>query len=146
LDIAAAPVSSMDEVVVKYYRRILRDGFHHAGSIERPSIFLDTQTENLPLCGQVAGNSMRLYANVAGDVIEAIKYLCICDPTANVVIEVLCDLVEGMALAEAESLTPEDFSRAIGCRDDDYLQRAGKAIEFLRHGITRYYEQRGRLG
>jgi hypothetical protein len=60
----------MDAAVIKYYRRLLRTGFEHAGSLENPSIFLDTINENITVCGN-AGNYLHLYLNVHHEVYHA---------------------------------------------------------------------------
>jgi hypothetical protein len=41
----------MDEQVIKYYRRLLKTGFDHVGSLENPSIFLDSVGEKIRVCG-----------------------------------------------------------------------------------------------
>jgi hypothetical protein len=85
----------MDEIVVKFYRRLCRMGFKYTGEIKNPSIFLDTIGEKIRICSRVAHAYIHIYIDVRDGVIDDIKYLCICDPTANVVVEILCILVEG---------------------------------------------------
>ena len=127
----------MDDAVIKYYRRLLKTSFEHAGSLENPSIFLDSVGENIPVCGHV-GDYLHLYINIKEGVIDSIKYLCTCDPTANVVIEVLCTLVKGKNLAEVKTITEESFSQAVGSQGEELLKKARKAIELLNRGITRF--------
>jgi NifU-like protein involved in Fe-S cluster formation len=127
----------MDEAVVKYYRNLLKTGFNYAGSIDNPSILLDSVSDNVSLCGQV-GNSLYLYINIKSDVVNDIKYLCTCDPTVNVVIEILCSLVKGRSLHEVKNLTEEDFSTVLGSRDKDFLEKSRQALEFLNRGIRKY--------
>jgi NifU-like protein involved in Fe-S cluster formation len=117
----------MDELVIRYYRRLLREGFEHAGSLENPSIFLDTVGEKIRICGSSTHNYMKIYADIRDGVIKDIRYLCTCDPTANVVVELLCSLVKGRTIAEAEALKKEDF-----------LKRSGDIIELLNRGLARY--------
>ena len=128
----------MDELVVKYYRRLCREGFEHAGSLEEPDIFLDTVGEKIRICSHVSHAYLHIYVRVNDGVIADIKYLCTCDPTANVVVEVLCSLVKGKTLAEAEALTAASFTRALGGGGEKYLEKAGGIIELLRRGIARY--------
>ena len=80
--------------VVKYYRRLCKNGFEHAGSLENPSIFLDTVGEKIRICSHVSHAYMHIYINVRDGIIDDIKYLCTCDPTANVVVEILCSLLK----------------------------------------------------
>jgi len=128
----------MDETVIKFYRKLLRSGFEYAGSLENPSIFLDSIGEKIFICGHVGRDYMHIYINVRNDHIVEIKYLCSCDPTANVVVEILCSLVKGLSLAEAASLTEEAFIRVLGSTDEEFLKKSRSIIELLKRGINRY--------
>ena len=127
----------MDEIVIKRYRQLLRTGFEYAGSLENPSIFLDSVGERIRVCGG-ASNYMHIYINVVDDVIDDIRYLCLCDPTANVVIEILCSLVRGKTIEEAEALDGESFVAALGSRGEEFMQKAKGIIDLLGVGLTRY--------
>ena len=130
----------MNEVVLKYYRRLLRNGFEYTGSIENPSIFLDSIGENLPICGKIGRDYLHLFINVRNGIIDDIKYLCTCDPTANVVFEILCFLTKGKSLAEAKALSPEMFVNTLGAEDPDFLKKARGTIELVNRGISRYLQ------
>ena len=132
----------MDELVVKYYRRLCKDGFEHTGSLENPSIFLDTVGEKIRICSHVSHAYIHVYINVRDNTINDIKYLCTCDPTANVVVEILCSLIKGKTIKEAEALTEESFSRALGSCGEDFLKKARGIIELLHRGIARYKASR----
>jgi NifU-like protein involved in Fe-S cluster formation len=128
----------MDELVVKYYRRLCRTGFEHTGELEKPSIFLDTVGEKIRICSHVSHAYMHIYINVQNGIIDDIKYLCTCDPTANVVVEILCNLVKGKTIQEAEDLTEKDLSRALGSTGEEFLKKVRGIIELLHRGIARY--------
>ncbi len=128
----------MDELVVKYYRRLCKTGFEHTGELENPSIFLDTVGERIRICSHVGHAYIHIYINVCNGIIDDIKYLCNCDPTANVVVEILCGLVKGKTIREAEALTEESFSRALGGGGEEFLKKARGIIELLHRGINRY--------
>jgi NifU-like protein involved in Fe-S cluster formation len=128
----------MDELVVKYYRRLCREGFEHAGSLEDPDIFLDTVGEKIRICSHVAHAYMHIFIKVGGGVITDIKYLCTCDPTANVVVELLCSMVKGKTIGEAEALTEASFARALGGGGEEFLKKARGIIELLHRGLDRY--------
>jgi NifU-like protein involved in Fe-S cluster formation len=128
----------MDELVVKYYRRLCKMGFEHAGELENPSIFLDTVGEKIRICSHVSHAYMHIYINIRHGIIDDIKYLCTCDPTANVVVEILCSLTKGKTIKEAEALTEESFSRALGSTSEEFLKKSRGIIELLHRGITRY--------
>jgi NifU-like protein involved in Fe-S cluster formation len=128
----------MDEVVVKFYRKLCREGFEHTGEIENPSIFLDTVGEKIRICSHVSHAYMHIYINVRDGVIDDVKYLCICDPSANVAVEILCSLIKGKTIPEAEALTETDFIQALGTGGEEYLKKARGLIELLHRGITRY--------
>ena len=128
----------MDEAVVKYYRKLLRSDFEHSGSLENPSIFVDSVGEKMHICSQVGRNYIHLYANIRNDVIENIKYLCTCDPTANVAVEILCILVKGQNLAAIDKINEENFFQVLGCASDELGKKARGLLELLRAGIKRY--------
>jgi NifU-like protein involved in Fe-S cluster formation len=128
----------MDQYVIKYYRNLLRQGFSHAGLIENPSVYLDTVGEKIRICGHVSHNFMHIYINISGGRLEEAKYQCTCDPTANVVVEVLCALIEKKTIAESLALTPEAFSREIGGGDADFLKKVQGIMELLKRGLDRY--------
>jgi NifU-like protein involved in Fe-S cluster formation len=131
----------MDPEVIKYYRRMLRTGFEYAGSFENPSIFLDSVTEHIPVCGQVGQDYLHVYISVRDNVMDEIKYLCTCDPTANVVVEILCFMVKGKTLQEARALTEKEFAQVLGTHDEEYLKKAKSALELLNRGINRFEGQ-----
>jgi NifU-like protein involved in Fe-S cluster formation len=128
----------MDPEIIQYYRRLLREGFAHAGSCENPEIFLDSVGENIPICAQIGTDYLHLYISVKDKTITNIQYLCTCDPAANVVIEVLCDLVKGKTLEEAKALTEEAFYQVIGCRSEEVQKKVKGILKLLNRGIARY--------
>jgi NifU-like protein involved in Fe-S cluster formation len=128
----------MDELVIKRYRHLCRKGFAHAGELENPSIFLDTVGERIRICSHVSHAYIHIYINIRTSVINDIKYLCNCDPTANVVVEILCDLVKGRTVTEAEKLSVASFTRALGGGGEEYRKKARGIIELLRRGLARY--------
>jgi NifU-like protein involved in Fe-S cluster formation len=128
----------MDQVVAQYYRHLCRTGFQHTGELENPSIFLDTVGEKIRICSHVSHAYMHIYINIRHDIIDDIKYLCTCDPTANVTVEILCSLLKGKTLKEAEALTEGSFTQALGTRGDEFLKKVKGIIELLHRGIKRY--------
>ncbi|MGD0794800.1 MAG: iron-sulfur cluster assembly scaffold protein [Dehalococcoidales bacterium] len=128
----------MDEQVVKYYRRLCQTGFAHTGSLENPSIFLDTVGEKIRICSHVSHAYMHIYINVRHGTIDDIKYLCTCDPTANVVVEILCALVKGKTIQEAEALTVDSFSQVLGSKGEEFQSKVTGIIELLHRGLARY--------
>jgi NifU-like protein involved in Fe-S cluster formation len=128
----------MDDVIIKVYRHLLQNGFENTGSIEHPSIFLDTKLEGIPICGQAAKDYMNIYIMIEHNKIEDIKYLCFCDPVANVVVETLCNLVKGKMLEDVKTLTEADFTRTLGSNDDTLQKKAGRIIELFNRGIKRF--------
>jgi len=128
----------MDEAVIKYYRRLLRTGFDHAGSIQNPSIFLDSVGEGIRFCGGRPADYMNVFISVSHNVIRDIRYMCSCDPTANVAVEVLCDLIKGKTLDEAAATTQNSFFKAIGSRGEELQKKTKGLMELLERGVTRY--------
>jgi NifU-like protein involved in Fe-S cluster formation len=130
----------MDEAVVKYYRKLLRTRFEYAGSFENPSIYLDSIVSKMRICNHTA-DFMRLYINVVNDKIDDIKYMCVCDPTANVAVEILCGLVKDKTLDEVASITEKAFFQFLGTKDEELAKKAKGLLELLDSGITRYKAQ-----
>ena len=130
----------MDEAVIKYYRRLLKTRFEHAGSLENASIFVDTIGEKVSLCGS-GGDFMQLYIRVANNTIDDIKYTCICDPTANVAVEILCTIMKNKTLDEAGNVTEQAFSQFLGSEGEELKKKAKGLLELLNRGITRYKAQ-----
>ena len=128
----------MDELVVKAYRKLCREGFVHTGEIKNPSIFLDTVGEKIRVCAHITHAYIHIYIKVKKDTIENIKYLCTCDPTANVVLEILCTLLRGKTIKEAEAITEKEFVQALGSSEEEFLKKVRGVIELLHRGITRY--------
>lgn len=135
----------MDETVVRYYRRLLKEDFPHAGEIKDPMIFVEAIGEKMIHCGNT-GNYMQLYLQVADGRISDIKYLCSCEPVANVAVEVLCTLVKGKTLDEAAGLTDEPFYQFLGSRDEELQKKVRGLRELLDEGIARYHSPTGAKG
>jgi len=129
----------MDEAVIKYYRRLLKSGFEHPGTLENPSIFLDTVREDIPICGHM-GDYLHLYLHVRHRVVEDAKYLCSCEPAANVAVEILCGLVLGKTLEEVKAIGEDSFRVVLGADSAELGKKASGLLELLRRGIARFEE------
>lgn len=132
----------MNQVILKYYRRLLREGFEHTGVIENPSLFLDSVGENLPICGRLGRDYVHLYINVKDNVIDDIKYLCTCDPTANVVFEIFCSVAKGKPVKEIEGISPDSLAEVLGVDDTDFSKKAKGVLELVRRGLGRLQQEK----
>ena len=128
----------MDEKVVKYYREILKAGFPHAGSLNEPTILLDAVGENVRICDHVGTDSLKVFISVEDNLIDEIKYLCMCDPTTNVAVEILCLLVSGKSLESVQKLTVRSFLEVLAGDSHDLAKKAQGLIELMDKGIWRY--------
>jgi len=126
----------VDEAVIRYYRKLLRTGFEQAGSFDKPSVFLETVGVG-GTCGQAA-EYMRIFINVSNDRIDGIKYLCTCDPTTNVAIEVLCAMAKGKRLDEVQAISEDSLLKTVGTRSEDLRKRARGLLELLSKGLAEY--------
>ena len=127
----------MDPAVIRYYRNLLKTGFEHAGSLESPSIFLDTVNEKLPICGNI-GDYLHLFINVIDGVINDIKYLCTCEPTTNVAVEILCYLLKGKKIEEARNMDKESFFDILKAQSPELGKKAEGLLELLNRGLARW--------
>jgi NifU-like protein involved in Fe-S cluster formation len=125
----------MDEAIIKYYRGLMRTGFEHAGKIDNPTIFLDAVSEGVPICDHIGQDSLQLFIRIEEGIIDAIKYLCVCDPATNVAVEILCILMEGKTLAEVKSITEDSFSRILGSDSEDLSKKAKGLIALVNRGL-----------
>lgn len=122
---------------MKHYRRLLKEYFPNAGELDRPSIFVEAIGEEMINCGP--GNYMELYLQVADGRITDVKYLCVCEPAANVAVEVFCTLVKGKTLDEAAGLTEEPFYQVVGSRDQELGTKVRGLLKLLNEGIISYH-------
>ncbi len=128
----------MDEAVSGLYRKLMQEGFKNAGEIKNPTMFIDSKAEGVSICGLGSTNFMNIYIKVNDGIITDVKYLCVCDPTANVVIEVLCDLVKGLTIEDTKALKKEQFYEIIGSSRGPVRQKVWAGIELLNRVIKRY--------
>ena len=131
----------MDEVLAARYRALVEAGFRNAGSIDNPTMFIDSKAEGVSICGNAGKDYMNIYLKVTDGVIQDVRYLCSCDPAANVVVETLCDLARGKTIAEAKALTKEQFYKAIGTDAGSVPRKVWGAIELLKRVIARFEAQ-----
>lgn len=127
----------MDQAVIQYYRRLLKEEFPNAGALDHPTIFVEAIGGKLIDCGNT-GNYMELYLRVVDDRIADVRYRCACEPVANVAVEVLCALVKGKTLDEAAGLTEEPFFQVLGSRDERLCKKVRGLLELLNEGIGRH--------
>ena len=132
----------MDEAVIKYYRKLLRTGFQNTGSFDAPSVFLESVGDGR-VCGH-AGDYMHIYINVINGKIDGIKYLCTCDPTANVAVEVLCNLAKGKSIDEVQAITEDSLLQTVGSRGEDLRNKARGLLELLNQGLREFQIQNHR--
>ena len=126
----------MDEAIIKYYRNLLRTGFKNAGSLNNPSIFLESINDGR-VCGR-AGDYMHIFINITNDKVDAIKYLCTCDPTANVAVEILCNLSKEKRVDELEAMTEASLFEAAGTKSENFRTKARGLLDLLKQGIAQY--------
>jgi NifU-like protein involved in Fe-S cluster formation len=130
----------VDEAVVKHYRKLLRSGFEHVGSFDNPSVFLESRGKG-GVCGRAA-DYMHVFISIRDDRIDEIKYLCTCDPTANVAVEILCTLAKGKGLDEVQAITEDALLQTIGTRSEDVRKKAGSLLDLLNRGLNQYQNAR----
>jgi NifU-like protein involved in Fe-S cluster formation len=128
----------VDESVIKYYRAILRAGFEHAGTLKDPEIALDAAMESIRICDHVGIDSLKIQIRITGNAIEDIRYMCTCDPTTNVAVEMLCKLLKGKSIDVLERLTPDDFVQELGSQSEELAKKAKGLLELAGKGAERY--------
>lgn len=126
----------MDETVIKHYRKLLKAGFENAGSFDTPSIFLESVGDGR-VCGH-AGDYMRIFINVIDGKIDDMKYLCTCDPAANVAVEMLCTLAKGKRLDEARTITEDSLLQKIGSTSEELRNKTKGLLDIFDKGLAQY--------
>lgn len=127
----------MDPAVILKYRRLLTTDFPNSGELEQPAVFVEAIGGKLINCGNT-GNYMQLFVQLNQDSIEDIKYRCSCEPSANVAVELLCELSRHQPLSAIKQLTIDDFFQAVGSRDEEFGKKAEGLLELLDQAIERY--------
>jgi len=130
----------VDEAVIKHYRRLLRTGFENAGSFDNPSVFLEAVGDGR-VCGH-AGDYMHIFINVLNDRIDDMKYLCTCDPAANVAVEMLCTLAKGKRLDEARAITEDSLLQRVGSTSGELRNKTRALLELFNNGLTHKLRER----
>jgi len=130
----------VDEAVIKHYRRLLRTGFENAGSFDNPSVFLEAVGDGR-VCGH-AGDYMHIFINVLNDRIDDMKYLCTCDPAANVAVEMLCTLAKGKRLDEARAITEDSLLQRVGSTSEELRNKTRALLELFNNGLTHKLRER----
>lgn len=128
----------MDEAVIKYYRNLLRTNFRWTGEIKNPSIFLDSVGEGIPICAHIGQDYLYLYITIIDDIVTDYKYVCSCDPAANVAVEILGGLSNGKSLSQVMDLKEDDFIPPLGGESEELRRKAAALMKLLRRGISRY--------
>ena len=132
----------MNEAIVKKYRALLTHDFPNSGQIDQPSIFIEAIGERLINCGNT-GNYMQLFMFISNNRIVDIKYLCSCEPVANVVVEVMCDLARGKTLEEAVKIPQEAFYKVLETSDESLSRKVRGLLELMNEGIECYLNPLG---
>ena len=124
----------MDQAVIAYYKKLIKEGFANAGEIDNPTFFLDTVSENVPICGNME-SYLHLFINVENNVISHVAYLCTCDPPANVAVEIFCDLAKGKTIEEVKAFTPPLFFDVLNAQSEELAERVEGLMELVNKGL-----------
>ena len=81
---------------------------------------------------------MNLYMTIYDNVIMDVRYLCSCDPVANVAVEAMCGLAQGKTLGAAKVMGKEDLYRVIGSSSGVIPRKVWGVLELLNQVIKRY--------
>jgi len=127
----------MDEIVAEKYKTLMKSGFKNAGSFEDATFFIDSKAEGIHICGKGESDYINVYVRVKDGVIDDIRYLCSCDPTANVVIEALCELARGLTIEQAKAIPREKFYQWIGSEGGGVRRKVWGTIELLNRVFNR---------
>ena len=124
----------MDEAVKQLYRKLIKENFPNSREIEKPSVFLEANRRHMAHCSE-SGNYIQLFIKIEDRRITDISYLCSCEPTTNVVLEILCELARGITLEEADHLMAEYFYQIIGSREETIRVTVQGVMGLFRAGL-----------
>lgn len=134
----------MDDKVIQFYRKITREGYQYSGTLDNPSIFLDSAGEKIPLCSKAVDSYVNIYIKIKNDIIGAVKYRHVGRPMSNVVAEIFCTLLSGISIEEAADLTEKAFCDYLGTDNMEYREASNNMIKLLHIGLDRYKTERTR--
>lgn len=127
----------MDQAVIKFYRKLIKEDFPNFKELENASIYIEAIGQHVIHCNET-GNYMKIYLQVDDGRITDAKYTCSCEPIANVVVEILCELIRGLTLEESTTLTEEMIIQVIGSNDEEIRKKVRVLLDMLHEGIISY--------
>ena len=116
----------------QYYSATLIDHFsnpRNAGAMEDADV--EASVTN-PVCG----DSLRLFLHIDGDRIERASFLSSGCPASIATSSVATEMVTGLSLAEAEALTREDYTEAVGGLPKSKMHCSVLAATAVRNAIA----------
>jgi NifU-like protein involved in Fe-S cluster formation len=89
---------------------------------------------------------MKIYLKIHAGIITDMRYLCLCDPTANVAIEILSGMLRNMTINDASKITPDKILRDVGSDGEELASKSSALVELIQKGLTRYAETHSNVG
>jgi nitrogen fixation NifU-like protein len=126
-----------ESLSAQYYSETLIDHFEHprnAGAMADADV--DTTVTN-PVCG----DSLRLFIKVTDDRIERASFLSSGCPASIATSSVATEMIRGLPLAEAEQLTREDYTAAVGGLPASKVHCSVLAAAAVRNAIAEWRRQ-----
>ena len=105
-------------------------------------VFLDPVAGGEQRICSHSADYMKISIKIGVGVIEDMKYLCLCDPTANVAIGVLSSILKGKTLDEAGQVKAERILQEVGSDGEELYTKSTALVELIQKGLTRYTEAR----
>ena len=123
----------------QYYSEKLIDHFtnpRNAGAMEDASV--EASVTN-PVCG----DSLRLFLRIDGDRIERASFLSSGCPASIATSSVATEMITGLPLEDAEALTREDFTEAVGGLPKSKVHCSVLAAAAVRNAIAEWRTEHG---
>lgn len=124
----------------QYYSETLIDHFsnpRNAGAMEDADV--EASVTN-PVCG----DSLRLFLRFDGDRIARASFLSSGCPASIATSSIATEMITGLSLDEAEALTREDFTEAVGGLPKSKVHCSVLAAAAVRNAVADWRDRQGR--
>lgn len=122
------------DILRNYYERIVADDFPHAGAGAEKSRRLTAVY--IRGCHGNSRNQLFFSVELQGGCVRHITYECrYCDVTLYVTAEIICKLVEGIAVEDVAHISDVHVARVLGGRVRKIERQARVSLELLHEGL-----------
>ncbi|MCK4401599.1 hypothetical protein KAW08_04785 [bacterium] len=118
------------ELIKNYYRKIVSEEFPYSGILKNPGIKIKAVDSRG--CHGNNINLLFLYIKIKDNRIESISYECeYCDVTMYVTGELVCRLINKLAILKIQNLNETDFKNELGGKSRKIFRQVSTALRIF---------------